>query len=81
MFITEKKMVEIKVRLDNNEIKSLDEVYSIAWDFIKILDKNKMTEFMNLITEEVISKDDLINLINLIDKLERCRELKTCLCL
>lgn len=81
MFITEKKMVEIKVRLDNNEIKSLDEVYSIAWDFIKILDKNKMTEFMNLITEEVISKDDLINLTNLIDKLERCRELKTCLCL
>lgn len=74
MFITEKKTIEVKIRLDNNEIKSLDDVYSMAWDFIEILDKNKMTKLMSLTTGEVISKDDLTNLITFIDKLERCNE-------
>ena len=69
MIIKEKQTVNIKIELDNNEIKSLNDVYSMAWNFIQILDRNEAEEFVSPITGKIISKDDLIHVIDVIDSL------------
>lgn len=69
MFIAERQIVNIKIELDNNETTSLNDVYSMALSFIQTLDRNEAEEFVSPITGKIISKDDLINVIDVIDSL------------
>lgn len=69
MIIKEKQTVSIKIELDKNETISLNDVYSMAWNFIQILDRNEMKEFRSPITGKIISKDDLMNVVDVIDGL------------
>lgn len=69
MFIAERQIVNIKIELDNNETTSLNDVNSIAWSLLQILDRNETKKLVNTITGDIISKNDLINVIDVIDSL------------
>ena len=74
MLVTEKTITRVKVGLDDNEIASLNDVYSIADCFIEIFNENKATEFMNPATGEIIDIDDLMRMCGIISGLIHCRE-------
>ena len=69
MLIAEKQTINIKIELDNNETISLNDVNSIAWSLIQTLDRNETKKLVNTITGDTISKNDLINVIDVIDSL------------
>lgn len=69
MIIKEKQTVNIKIELDKNETISLNGVYSMAWSLIQILDRNEAEEFVNPITRQIISKNDLMHVVDVIDNL------------
>jgi hypothetical protein len=74
MLIVEKKITKVIVGLDDNEIASFNDVYSIADDLITTLDENKATDFMNPATGEIIDRDDLSRILGVISGLKHCGE-------
>ena len=74
MLVTEKKITRVRVGLDDNEIASLNDVYSMADCFIETLDENKAKMFMNPATGEIIDRDDLMRMCGIISGLNHCRE-------
>ena len=74
MLVTEKKITRVRVGLDDNEIASLNGVYSMADCFIEILDENKAKMFMNPATGEIIDKEDLKRLRGVLQGISHCRE-------
>ena len=69
MIIKEKQTVNIKIEFDKNETISLNDVYSMAWNFIQILDRNEAEQFVSQITGKIISKNDLMHVVDVIDNL------------
>lgn len=69
MVIKEKQTVNIKIEFDKNETTSLNDVYSMAWNFIQILDRNEAEQFVSQITGKIISKNDLMHVVDVIDNL------------
>lgn len=74
MLVAEKKITRVITKLDDNEIASLNDVYTIADCFIEILDENKAKEFMNPMTGEIIDRNDLSRMLGVISGLNHCRE-------
>lgn len=74
MLIVEKKITKVIVGLDDNEIASLNDVYSIADNLIITLDENNAEEFMNPTTGEIIDRDDLSRMLGIISGLKHCGE-------
>ena len=48
---------------------SLNDVYSMVWNFIQILDRNEAEQFVSQITGKIISKNDLMHVVDVIDNL------------
>lgn len=69
MIIKEKQTVNIKIEFDKNETTSLNDVYSMVWNFIQILDRNEAEQFVSQITGKIISKNDLMHVVDVIDNL------------
>ena len=69
MTIKEKQTVSIKIELDKNEIISLNDVYAKTWSLIDILNRNEAEQFVSQITGKIISKNDLMHVVDVIDNL------------
>ena len=69
MIIKEKQTVNIKIEFDKNETTSLNDVYSMVWNFIQILDRNEAEQCVSQITGKIISKNDLMHVVDVIDNL------------
>ena len=69
MIIKEKQAVNITIELDKNEIISLNDVYAKTWSLIDILDRNEAEQFVSQITGKIISKNDLMHVVDVIDNL------------
>ena len=69
MIIKEKQTVNITIELDKNEIISLNDVYAKTWSLIDILNRNEAEQFVSQITGKIISKNDLMHVVDVIDNL------------
>ena len=69
MIIKEKQTVNITIELDKNEIISLNDVYAKIWSLIDILNRNEAEQFVSQITGKIISKNDLMHVVDVIDNL------------
>ena len=69
MTIKEKQTVNIKIEFDKNEIISLNDVYAKTWSLIDILNRNEAEQFVSQITGKIISKNDLMRVVDVIDNL------------
>ena len=71
MTIKEKQTVNIKIEFDKNEIISLNDVYAKTWSLIDILNRNEAEQFVSQITGKIISKNDLMRVVDVIDNLNK----------
>ena len=71
MIIKEKQTVNIKIEFDKNEIISLNDVYAKTWSLIDILNRNEAEQFVSQITGKIISKNDLMRVVDVIDNLNK----------
>ena len=69
MIIKEKQTVNIKIEFDKNEIISLNDVYAKTWSLINILNRNEAEQFVSQFTGKIISKNDLMRVVDVIDNL------------
>ena len=69
MIIKEKQAVNITIELDKNEIISLNDVCAKIWSLIDILNRNEAEQFVSQITGKIISKNDLMHVVDVIDNL------------
>lgn len=74
MLMTEKKMVRVIVKLDNEEKTAIETLDFVAESLIEVLEENQAKEMSSLITGEVIERSDLLRLRGILHGLARNTE-------